>query len=170
VAGFRPCYGLLTTERHATFGPLFPRLIIYLRDGRVFVVPGKGLKRSRGGTANPPLVSPADDFEHLIETLDRLGVPRWQGPREELVAYCSASLVLLAAFGVGFGVLAWRGLVDSYSEVVLILAILTSFVGVFIGFGVARLLRARYARSLSLATGPASGGAGNTRQRVPPEQ
>ncbi|HPS78817.1 MAG TPA: hypothetical protein PLS53_11730 [Thermoanaerobaculaceae bacterium] len=146
LVAFRAFPDLFLDKTHAGLGVPFPRVVLYLASGRALFVRGSGLRTRDSAHEIRPFERVPPEFKDLVDDLDRRGIPRWSGPREETVILGTGAAFLAAATAGGFGALAFLQAIESYSEVVLVGGILAGMCGIGVGFGLACLARRRYLR------------------------
>lgn len=151
VVAFRAFPDFLLDRAYSAIRSPFPRLILYLRDGRIFVIPGSGLRTRQSAEGIRPFEQIPNEFDELVGEVSRRGVARWQGPREEAVVLGTAFAFMATTSAVGFAALGWLHTTDAYAEAAGIAGILAGVCGVGVGFLLARMVRMRFLKGYAMS-------------------
>jgi hypothetical protein len=147
VAGYRASPDFFPDRVLKAMRSAKPRLALYLRNGHVLKVRGDILVRRGEAMRREDGVPIA--FTDLVGTLDRIGIQKWQGPKEEAALFGTAGILMLLGFVVGVAVAARLGMMADALGIGVGAAAILAQAAFLISPTVAKRLRTSYLRRVA---------------------
>jgi hypothetical protein len=123
------------------------RLSLYLADGRIIAIRGD-LLRTKDDTLNPDHA-----FEQLRNEVERRNVPKWRGPREEVILLATAWVLLVLGGTAGAAYATWSQAKAGALGAAVVSGVLTSQFAFLLAPAIGRRARRIYIAARSTISG-----------------